>query len=288
MLLKLTLASRDSTDDDVLVDADASATVRALAEAISTRNPRSSGGPASTGVTLQVERLGEAHSLAAERALGDAALRSGDRVSVQPEPTHQGVAADLRAPAATLVVAAGPDAGRRFPLRPGANEAGRSPESDVVLADPMVSKRHARFTVSDVVEVVDLDSVNGVLVNDMLVARAVIRAGDQVLLGDSVLCVEGTRAGGADHGSSISFNRSPYLDPTYEGRKVQAPEPPSRPSPTRFPAIALVAPLLFGIILFAFTRQLISVVFIALSPIMLIGSWFDAAQLAPRDARGDR
>jgi len=63
---------------------------------------------------------------------------------------------------------------------------GRSPANDIVLADPSVSRRHARVErLAQGFEVVDLGSVNGVTVNGVKVARCILKSGDVFGIGDS-------------------------------------------------------------------------------------------------------
>ena len=66
---------------------------------------------------------------------------------------------------ATLVVCAGPDAGRNFPLVRGNYTLGRAGAADLVFADPDISRVHARLEVHEFgVELSDLGSKNGVSV----------------------------------------------------------------------------------------------------------------------------
>lgn len=288
MLLKLTLQRVGIADgDDVLVDADPTTPIGRLAMAIGERDPRRSGALPPGDVTLRVEGPGTPRTIDAEQILSEASLRSGDRVTLQAVGGRYQDGSAERSSAATLVVREGPQTGERFDLRRGSNQAGREAGSDVRLLDPMVSKRHARFNVTDVVEVLDLGSINGVFVGTEQVERAILRPGDVVLLGDTLLAVEQIRTSStaASAGPVVSFNRSPYLDPIYEGETLKAPDPPTPPGPTRFPSIALVAPLLFGVIMYAFTRQLISVIFMALSPVMMIGAFVEGKRSSKQAMR---
>ena len=65
---------------------------------------------------------------------------------------------------------------------------GRSPRCHLVLGDESVSRTHA-LLVRDGrrVELIDLDSTNGTLVNGRRVARVHVRTGDRVTLGLSEL-----------------------------------------------------------------------------------------------------
>jgi S-DNA-T family DNA segregation ATPase FtsK/SpoIIIE len=284
MLTKLTLQRPgEATGEDLLVDADPTTTVAQLAGAVAQRDPRSRGGGASSAATLtfRVDGSGSSRVLDPDQALADAMLRSGDRIVVQSADGSYYDASDQRAAAATLRIEEGPGAGTTIPLRSGSSQVGRGTDCDVTLSDPMVSKRHARFNVTDVVEVIDLGSVNGVFVGGEPVERAVLRLGDRVLLGDTTLVLDHLRPGGdaADGGPAEPFNRSPYLDPIYPGEAIKAPEPPARPQPQRFPIIAFVAPLVFAAVMFAITQNPLSIVFMALSPVMMVGTWLESRRV---------
>lgn len=92
-----------------------------------------------------------------------------------------------------LVVYAGAQLGRMFPLVPGANMVGRSPQAQVALLDEEVSRNHARLDLlpgSGDPEVIleDLGSTNGTLVNGQPALGPVhLRAGDRISMGDHVL-----------------------------------------------------------------------------------------------------
>ncbi len=69
--------------------------------------------------------------------------------------------------------------------------SGRSPSSDIVSAEPIVSSTHARFTLQGPALVLeDLHSTNGTLVNGRLILDPVtLRDGDEVQVGDVVMRV---------------------------------------------------------------------------------------------------
>lgn len=68
---------------------------------------------------------------------------------------------------------------------------GRSPSSDIVIAEPFVSSTHARFTLQGPALVLeDLNSTNGTLVNGRPILDPVtLRDGDEVQVGDVVMRV---------------------------------------------------------------------------------------------------
>ena len=84
--------------------------------------------------------------------------------------------------------------GRAYDGRPPF-EVGRGRELDVVLRDPEVSRRHARFeSQNGIVYVEDLRSRNGTFLNGRRVAEAIeVREGDAVDAGTTRLVVKSIR-----------------------------------------------------------------------------------------------
>jgi hypothetical protein len=82
--------------------------------------------------------------------------------------------------------------GEEFPLDADKDHyiVGRSSDSDLVLADDAVSRKHARFFAErQRVWVRDLGSRNGVHVNGNLIQRHCLRAGDRISIGGSLMSV---------------------------------------------------------------------------------------------------
>lgn len=102
--------------------------------------------------------------------------------------------AQAKSPSYRLVVRAGPDAGASVqlePTRPLRLLVGSSSACDLVLRDPLISRRHASFDVSGSgVRLTDLGSKNGCVANGVQVFDAVLRAGDEVALGETTLRLE--------------------------------------------------------------------------------------------------
>jgi pSer/pThr/pTyr-binding forkhead associated (FHA) protein len=96
----------------------------------------------------------------------------------------------LRLMALILEVIEGPDAGSQVQLE-GARHVGRDEGLDLVLADPQVSRRHARLMPDGGGALVeDLGSTNGTFVNgDEIHSPTHVEPGDQLLLGTSVVLV---------------------------------------------------------------------------------------------------
>jgi pSer/pThr/pTyr-binding forkhead associated (FHA) protein len=86
---------------------------------------------------------------------------------------------------------------------------GRHSKADVRLPLPDVSRRHCRFVWADGSwQVFDLQSLNGVYINDQLVAQATLRPGDTLRIGGFTFAV----AFAAGAGSTASFGETPPDD----------------------------------------------------------------------------
>ena len=57
-------------------------------------------------------------------------------------------------------------------MQRGSTIIGRTAPADIVLEDPLVSRQHARLEVGTHIEIVDLNSANGVVIDDGYVQRA--------------------------------------------------------------------------------------------------------------------
>jgi|YNPBryantNP2012_1023418.scaffolds.fasta_scaffold02377_8 pSer/pThr/pTyr-binding forkhead associated (FHA) protein len=89
---------------------------------------------------------------------------------------------------ARLVMNQGPKTGETFVLDKDVIALGRAPTNDIVIAEPQVSRQHARIVrQGDVLVLEDLGSTNGTFVNGIrLVSPHVLVGGDVIALGDAV------------------------------------------------------------------------------------------------------
>lgn len=85
----------------------------------------------------------------------------------------------------------GPMPGKTFPVEEEENILGRDLANEIVISDPEVSRRHARFFIRDEnVFVEDLGSTNGTFLNgERISSPQQLRSGDVVTLGESVVLV---------------------------------------------------------------------------------------------------
>ncbi len=279
MRFKLTVRREGDVRTDLEVTADASTTIGDLADTLFLADPLHGGAQLPGTVTLHVWDGENGRSLEPSSGVLDSGLRSGSTVTVVQHSERFGADDGGRGPVvATVRVLAGPDAGREFGLPFGSAVVGRDREVDVRLTDPMVSKRHARLNVSDGVEVVDLASANGVLVDGRQTTRRRIGPGEVVTLGDTELAVvQHQRAGGTPPATpDVPVLRSPRVVPRFAPREVPAPEPPKNNPQSRFPVLMIVAPVLLGVGLYLVTKSTSSLYIVAFSPVFAIGTWWEA------------
>lgn len=91
---------------------------------------------------------------------------------------------ELPAGVASLVVRSGSQAGSTFALDGAVTRLGRHPDSDIMLDDITVSRRHAEIVRDGGrYEIVDDGSLNGTYVNGERVDRVELRQGDEVQIG---------------------------------------------------------------------------------------------------------
>ncbi|MDR0436284.1 MAG: FHA domain-containing protein [Propionibacteriaceae bacterium] len=281
MKLKLSLVSPEQQVTPIAVTAESTATIGEVGAAIQAGLV----GHATDSLwTLSVSDATVAAPtiLPWRAALAESGLRSGQNVQLYPlfrDPSGQvaDVSSTTTSPA-TLRVVVGPDAGKSFELRFGPNTIGRDPECDIQFSDPMVSRRHARISVGDAIEIWDTNSANGVVLDGHVVPNATLGRQDTVMIGDNQIRVERhiqATAGASVSNGAIEFNRSPKVRVKYTGRKLAAPKPPAPPKNNKFPLVAMVAPLIMGGVMFAVTRNMMSIIFVALSPLIALGTWFD-------------
>ncbi len=83
-----------------------------------------------------------------------------------------------------LMVLSGPEQGAVYQLEEGEIIAGRSQEAKMLFSEAGVSRKHARFTLSNgAVTVEDLGSTNGTFVNGTKIVSAQVQPGDTLGLG---------------------------------------------------------------------------------------------------------
>lgn len=275
MHVKATLRRVDGTAEDVVITADAGATIGEIAATIARVDPHANHGDPDAPRTLEARLPGQEQPvrLPQDAALGEAWIGSGAEIAVVDlslpgfdYPRSQDVRAVVRV-----------EGGETHRLTEGSWTLGRAPECDVVLADPLVSKKHLRLDVGETVDVVDLGSANGTLVDGTPVARLRVDGAQRVVVGDTAVVVERRRdaariTGVAPKAGPVPFTRSPRVEARYPGETFEAPDAPEEPEPREFPFLALVAPVLLGVAMFFVLHRASALLFVLMTPLMMLGS----------------
>jgi len=291
MRLKLTLKRAGGPEADIVVTTDAAATVADIAGAIARLDPYRVTNATPEGTSLRVlDSAGNPTQLIEPQvSIGDAPLANGSTVSIVAGSAGRASASGA---VALLRVISGPDKGKEFPLQVGSRYLGRdAAQSDITLRDDLVSKRHARIDISPTsVRIVDLNSANGLEIDGGLVTRVDMEDGTTVRVGDSLLKAElvaGVTPGGAVATGPVAHNRSPRVESRYPGTEFVAPKVPGERDAQPFPWLAMIAPLLLGGAFIAMGRGIESLVFVAASPILMLGTFLTARGVRKRKERLD-
>lgn len=226
-----------------------------------------------------------------ERSTGsvaDLGLRHGVRVRVGER------APELSPPVPTrglqLHVVGGPDAGAVFSLPIGAHDVGRS--GAVSWSDHSLSRRHCRVDVGpDGATVTDLGSSNGTSLDGETCGSGEPvpwQVGQVLTIGDSLVQLRRARALDATvelgEAGWLSFLRPPRIAPWFVPPKVEVPRAPEARSARRFPLIAMIVPLVFGVVM-AIVFRPIFLMFAMLSPVMLGANFINDRRGDARDHR---
>jgi S-DNA-T family DNA segregation ATPase FtsK/SpoIIIE len=276
MKLKLAYSRPDGSIADLAVTVDADCAVGDLADRLATSDPT---GARAAGGTLAYASQSGPVTLDRRVPVVGSGLQSGTAIALAAAPA--GADASATGVAAILTVHSGPDSGQTFELTAGPTTIGRGRQSGVQLSDPMVSTLHARVIVGDHIEIVDENSSNGILMGGQQVSRVLVAPDDQILIGEDLISISprgGASLSGTPTGpssASVEFNRSPRVDPVYEGPELVAPDPPTPPRPQRFPTMALLMPILMAGVLLAVMKSWTIIVFVAFSPLMMLGAWWE-------------
>ncbi|HEV3205104.1 MAG TPA: ATP-binding protein [Gemmataceae bacterium] len=110
-----------------------------------------------------------------------------------------------------LIVIKGTDVGKQFDLAQPVLAVGRDAANPIRLHDTEVSRRHAEFRLieGDDYRLVDLGSANGTFVNTQPVKESVLRSGDHIQIGQSILVFSSGRVNPGDLANRISMITRP-------------------------------------------------------------------------------
>jgi len=172
-------------------------------------------------------------------------IRSGDRLRLGAlelqivDPAKAGTKL-ASAPRWLLQVVKGENQGHKYHIT-GSMTFGRSVKCELCFSDAELSRRHAEFYLKgDVLEVKDLASANGLLVNREKVATAVLQPGDQIQLGNTTLLVIGPKVSTPE---VVDEDATVFVRATDLPATVAAQPKPSRPRPATPNPLHAAAPV---------------------------------------------
>ena len=272
MRLKLTLtgAATPSGTIDLEIEVPTDMTVGELAVDLAGRSPHHE----PPAATLAISRSGVAPKpIDPDASVENSPIVSGTTVELIG-PGVPAAAGPDEAPSAVAVVTGGNDEGLRFPLYPGPNIVGREAAADVVIADEAVSRRHLQVDVGTQIVVTDLGSANGTRIAGEAVESTTIQPGTSIELGATTIRVDLDPTGRGTTGGA--FVRSPPTAAPVIPEEIESPKVPGERKAPRIPVIAAIAPIFMGAVMYLVTQRAQTLIFIALSPIMLMGNAIEA------------
>src|SRR5499427_9444827 len=106
---------------------------------------------------------------------------------------------------ATIRVKTGPNKGKVYDIQESPLTVGREDNQVIQILDQGVSRAHAEiFRLGEMCFVRDLNSTNGTYVNDVKVAEESLKAGDEMLIGTTILVFEDL-VPGRTRGEGVEF-----------------------------------------------------------------------------------
>jgi DNA segregation ATPase FtsK/SpoIIIE, S-DNA-T family len=239
-----------------------------LAMADPTASPR----PESSAIPLFVDY----QRVSPRLTLAEAPIRDGSVISlgspegcVYPEPTGL---VEVR-------VAGGPGAGAVHRLSIGEADIGSGQLAAIRIGDQTVPELALRIAVDrrGGCQVAAYDGVQAMLDREPLTAAARWEPGQQIAVGSTLLGLAPYEPPDAalhpsDDGTGIDFNRPPRLLPPERITRFQLPVPPSAAERRPMPILMAVAPLVLGVAMAVFFREIYMLALAALSPVMMIGN----------------
>jgi len=309
MKLRLTLASTGGADDangdagDITLSCDVTQTVAETARTLI----RSGAG---TGADPQLQALAETRfapvtlvgrpiegappvMLDPAAPIGSSGLQSGWIIEPVAEFGSRRDADRVIGVAGYVEVLSGRQAGVFFSLIPGTNSVGRDRGARIHLSDPSVSRRHASIEIrqgaGQGIVLHDLGSANGILADGERVEQLTVDYPRVVELGTVEIRITPgpppQEIPQLTH--QVMHTRSPRVGPRFPQSERELPAPPAPPTPGRIPMLAMLAPMMMGGVLFLVTQSPMSLMMVAFTPLMMVGSWVDGRLSGRRKRRGD-
>lgn len=238
-------------------------------------------GDVADGLRMAVGRPGAAlyagsTRLADDAALGSPGLRHGCVLGIGSPGPRTGAPGSML----ELRVVSGLLSGLVHALTRGEHVIGRGTACPVRLDDPAASRRHAVVTVTtDGVTVADLGSTNGTLLDGAAVGAEPVpfEHGRLLRVGDSVLSLAVPADVPADtrpaRDGTVAVSRPPRLSDPPAEVTVDWPDRPAQQGNPRLGVIALLLPVVVGVLLAVVLQMPQFLLFTLLSPLLMLGNY---------------
>lgn len=295
MKLRLT-AYLDGRNTDINLTAEGRTTVADVARVVALGQEAQGDLPTGKQATLRVHYDGEdanqAQLLPPHLTLREAGLRSGAYVRLGTVVDTGMRQTQALSHPVTVKMLTGRQVGKEFALDYGKHLLGRAKNAQVPLEDSQASHEHCQIVVGDQVEVVDNGSSNGLWVNEKKVTQATLSSGDVLRIGKTHLEVQLDGHGRAVIGDTgdLSHMCPPVVVERPVEELIEAPEIPTRTEVPPLSWLAVIAPLVTGLVLAIATGRWLYLLFVLMSPIMMVVSNWDRkrkAAKADEQARAD-
>jgi S-DNA-T family DNA segregation ATPase FtsK/SpoIIIE len=289
--LRLAVSEREGPPADVAIRASGRTTFAALADALAEAMGLGAPPVGETWV-LYSHRLRD--WLAGAAVIGSDLVLNGDMIAITTaaEGSLLGRQADSQ-PVLKLVFTAGVQVGQQVLVAAGEHLVGRSPAARIRVDDPLAALEHAYLRVSGARAVwTEIGTASGTTIDGRrLLGSSVLHRGQRLTVGGSTLMVEEIGPGGDSPVAGDGFLRFNVPPRVVERRELVTrtlPAPPSAPPRPRVPLAAAVLPLLLGMAIYAFSRSPLTLVFVAMSPLLALGSYVEGRVLGRGDFRRAR
>ncbi|HVQ93899.1 MAG TPA: FtsK/SpoIIIE domain-containing protein [Mycobacteriales bacterium] len=173
-------------------------------------------------------------------------------------------------------VVSGPDSGRVHRLPLGEYVLGSAHDADAYVEDPTVSARQARLLVTpNELRWTPFDEARPArLEGKKITAERLVKPGQVVAIGNTRLMAWPAEAPDAalvaTTDGGLAYNRPPRLAPAPKATRVDMPIEPKDGGKRPIPILATLAPLAFGFLMYAVTKQITFLMFTLLSPILMV------------------
>ncbi|MDT7545029.1 MAG: segregation ATPase FtsK/SpoIIIE, family [Actinomycetota bacterium] len=191
-----------------------------------------------------------------------------------------------------LHVVGGPAAGAIHVLAPGQVVIGRS--GQVCVDDPDVSREHCRLRLDHTgAKVIDLSSTNGTAVDGITIqGETALPTGGLLRVGSSTLqlvpAAEPPAPTTPTGDGRLAYNRPPRLQPSDGTVQVVVPAPPDERERNPIPVLAVLAPLVLGVVMWRVMGNATFLLFTLLSPVLVLGNVATDYRRGKRQTRKQR